>query len=168
MVSSVTSHEEKDCHLQYSRSQVASFSQAMNMKKRSLHLLRYLFSCSITLQGTLFFLMFNLPCSNPWPWPLAIMPVATTTWIWFCHLYGFSLCSCTKLLLDPLSFSLRAWQVPLCQGHLWTQGMPPPPFDVQTHSAMQRKGSTGGVSRDILHGGLSPGMGGSTRSATQF
>lgn len=95
MVCSVTSHEEKDCHLQYSRSPVASFSQAMNMKKRSLHLLRYLYSCSITLQGTSFFLKFNLACSNPWPWPLAVMPVATTTqdfllpplWLFFKQLY---------------------------------------------------------------------------------
>lgn len=115
MVSSVTSHEEKDCHLQYSRSHVASFSQAMNMKQRSLHLLRYLFSCSITLQGTSLFLMFNLPCSNPWPRPLAVMPVATTTLIWFCHLYGSSLSSCTRLLLGStftLSSGLTSALVP--------------------------------------------------------
>lgn len=118
MVSSVTSHE-KDCHFQYSRSHVASFSHAM---KRSLHLLRYLFSCSITLQGTSFFLMFNLPCSNPWPWPLAIMPVATTTqnlvlpslWLFFKQLYKtatastFTLSSgLTNVLLPRTSLNLR-------------------------------------------------------------
>lgn len=111
--------------------------------------------CSITLQGTSFFLVFNLPRGNPWLLPVAIMPVANT---------GFGsaismalpclLSCCTRQLLDPPSL-FRLDKCP-CAKDISEPKECLPLLLMSRHALpWRRKGSTGRVSRDILHDGQS-------------